>query len=692
MKDNPEKWVSSLPNKLQGRLRKLCWETMFGQEIIKLTVMDLVVTVVTVVMTEYVRAVVVRLFNGCCCWDLEKQFPGYADFKIAENILHLVNNQGIVWMGMFFAPGLPLLNTFKLVVLLYIRSWAVITSNVPPETVFKASNNNNFYLLFLLTMLFLCTLPVGFAVVWVAPSWHCGPFSDYEKMYFLATSTLIGGLPPSVFPIIGYISSPGVVIPAALLLVLIIYYLVSLTAALREANSDLRDQLRQERSAEKRKTLESRSGTKGRETPTSRWSRVVPLTPLPRPRLDATSDPEKLPAKKPASALSPEAEDGPIIALCDPPRGKDDGPWPDDMTDLGHSEVFDDSLSESRQVKAREAAEGHDKKARDHLDKERDMEHQHKNKARKNSFPTQTKEEEDSSFRVSKGRQKSHGSQNRGHRIPQERKQSDESLYRDSPTKAKSSHRQYTDSPRERRRSSGSHSSKLKDKLPGDIQEALGNSHQDTAKHTKTHRGLAKKDSSKLPPEPETPTKGVPSTRHRREHSIMKMEDLKRTTNGQQKGGGTTVSASQQCSSSDDSQGMQTIPVIKISKEDSVERSLQQAKLQRQNKTQDDPDNTDGSQQPSSSRPSTASPSSGQHDSGSVELQYVPGKDDSFAKPKTSKKPVPIETNLDEPYFPESDTAALIEKSAVEKLPLQLATQEESVILSSDEESTLLDN
>lgn len=79
-----------------------------------------------------------------------------------------------------------------------------------------------------------------YAVVWLEPSWHCGPFSDYPKIYQLATSTLIGGLPPTLYPIIDYISSPGVVIPAGLLLVLIIYYLVSLTAALREANSDLR--------------------------------------------------------------------------------------------------------------------------------------------------------------------------------------------------------------------------------------------------------------------------------------------------------------------------------------------------------------------------------------------------------------------------------------------------------------------
>lgn len=39
-----------------------------------------------------------RYMNGKACffWDLEK-LPGYTDFPIAENILHLVNNQGMVW-------------------------------------------------------------------------------------------------------------------------------------------------------------------------------------------------------------------------------------------------------------------------------------------------------------------------------------------------------------------------------------------------------------------------------------------------------------------------------------------------------------------------------------------------------------------------------------------------------------------
>lgn len=120
----------------------------------------------------------------------------YGDFKIAENILHLVNNQGQVWMGMFFSPGLAILNLVKLVIIMYLRSWTVLTCNVPHEVVFRASRSNNFYLALLLTMLFLCVLPVGYAIVWLHPSWHCGPFSNYPRIYLIFTDTLRKVLPP----------------------------------------------------------------------------------------------------------------------------------------------------------------------------------------------------------------------------------------------------------------------------------------------------------------------------------------------------------------------------------------------------------------------------------------------------------------------------------------------------------------
>lgn len=74
-------------------LRKLCWETMFGQELMKLTVMDLVrdllrnisaylivnsfqlLTVMQIMILDFFRALFVRYMNSCWCWDLEKRFP-----------------------------------------------------------------------------------------------------------------------------------------------------------------------------------------------------------------------------------------------------------------------------------------------------------------------------------------------------------------------------------------------------------------------------------------------------------------------------------------------------------------------------------------------------------------------------------------------------------------------------------------
>ncbi|CAK9797587.1 Transmembrane channel-like protein [Anthophora quadrimaculata] len=244
---------SKLNLKTRKKLRRLCWETMFGQELAKLTVMDLVLTIVMSLSIDFFRALFVRFMNNCWCWDLEKQFPQYGDFKIAENILHLVNNQGMIWMGMFFSPGLTMLNLLKLGILMYLRSWTVLTCNVPHEIIFRASRSNNFYFALLLMMLFLCVLPVGYAIVWVVPSWHCGPFSGYKKIYHLATKQLTDSLPEPIQRCIDYIASPAIVIPLIVLMTLIIYYMISLTGSLREANNDLKIQLQHERTEERRK-------------------------------------------------------------------------------------------------------------------------------------------------------------------------------------------------------------------------------------------------------------------------------------------------------------------------------------------------------------------------------------------------------------------------------------------------------
>ena len=75
-------------------------------------------------------------------------------------------------MGLIFSPGLIMLNILKLVIIMYMRSWAVMVTNVPPKRIFKASHR--FYLFLLLVMLFLCMLAVGYAAVeWVQCTERC---------------------------------------------------------------------------------------------------------------------------------------------------------------------------------------------------------------------------------------------------------------------------------------------------------------------------------------------------------------------------------------------------------------------------------------------------------------------------------------------------------------------------------------
>ncbi|KAI0214596.1 Transmembrane channel-like protein 3 [Lamellibrachia satsuma] len=297
-----------------GDQHVICWETMIGQEFFKLMVFDLLVTVATILVIDFFRGLFVRRFYPCWFWDLERKFPEYGEFKVAENLLYLMNNQAMVWLGTFFSPGLPVFNVFKLVVLMYVRSWAVIVCNIPPEGVFRASRSNNFFYALLILMLFLVTIPILYIILqlqpssdcgpfrWVNRMWtlqvspltvdrsggltvcgpsgesacfvssltvavqvssltvdrsvestDCGPFIDYERSYEILMATIKKYLPNWLVVILDYISSAGVIIPVFILLVISSYYLFVLSKSLNRANADLMAALRYEMTEGKKK-------------------------------------------------------------------------------------------------------------------------------------------------------------------------------------------------------------------------------------------------------------------------------------------------------------------------------------------------------------------------------------------------------------------------------------------------------
>ncbi|XP_067378341.1 transmembrane channel-like protein 2-B [Channa argus] len=228
-----------------------CWETAVGIEFVKLTVSDVQVAYLMILVGDFLRAVLVRFLNHCWCWDLEAGFPSYAEFDISDNVLGLVFNQGMIWMGAFYAPGLVGVNILRLLTSMYYQSWAVMACNIPHERVFKASRSNNFYMGLLLLVLFLSLLPVVYSIMTLSPSFDCGPFSGQEKMYDVIMETIDQDLPPFLGNIFTYATNPGLIIPAVLLMVLAIYYLNSVSKGYQQANADLKKKMQMARDEEK---------------------------------------------------------------------------------------------------------------------------------------------------------------------------------------------------------------------------------------------------------------------------------------------------------------------------------------------------------------------------------------------------------------------------------------------------------
>ncbi|KAJ8380712.1 hypothetical protein SKAU_G00014900 [Synaphobranchus kaupii] len=207
-----------------------CWETMVGQEFVRLIISDTMTTYITLLIGDFLRAVCVRFLNYCWCWDLEHGFPSYSEFDVSGNVLGLIFNQGMIWMGAFYAPCLPALNVLRLHVSMYLQCWAVMSCNVPQERVFKASGSNNFYMAMLLVILFLSTLPAIYTIVSIPPSFDCGPFRVFS-----------------------YASNPGLILPFILLMMLAIYYLQSTSKTYKTANVELKKKLQAQNEDNKKK-------------------------------------------------------------------------------------------------------------------------------------------------------------------------------------------------------------------------------------------------------------------------------------------------------------------------------------------------------------------------------------------------------------------------------------------------------
>uniref|UniRef100_A0A670YYZ5 Transmembrane channel-like protein n=1 Tax=Pseudonaja textilis TaxID=8673 RepID=A0A670YYZ5_PSETE len=156
-----------------------CWETSVGQEMYKLMIFDLVITLLVILLVEFPRKMLVTYWPSC----LLLKWWGEQEFMVPDNILDLVYGQTLCWTGALFCPLLPVLNTIKYIAVFYMKKLSLYANCRPAERTFRASSSNSFFLLILLLGFTISCVPALYSIFVLPPSKACGPFRDQPTMW-----------------------------------------------------------------------------------------------------------------------------------------------------------------------------------------------------------------------------------------------------------------------------------------------------------------------------------------------------------------------------------------------------------------------------------------------------------------------------------------------------------------------------
>lgn len=214
-----------------------CKENAFGKEMYKLTIFNLVECFFNAFCVAYPRMLLVKKFSSSKLM----QLLGKKQFEISFNVLDLVNSQTVTWVGVFYCPLLPAINTVRLLLLFYVKKFTVVRCCVPPQRMFRTASSSVLFHFMLLLGLFMAVVTLVVNINRFDPA-GCGPFEGNGNVLNV-TRECINTLPDPVKTTLSYISSEAFAFALILAEVVILTSYVSRRRANRKAIERLKDML-----------------------------------------------------------------------------------------------------------------------------------------------------------------------------------------------------------------------------------------------------------------------------------------------------------------------------------------------------------------------------------------------------------------------------------------------------------------
>uniref|UniRef100_A0A8C3QWW4 Transmembrane channel-like protein n=1 Tax=Cyanoderma ruficeps TaxID=181631 RepID=A0A8C3QWW4_9PASS len=152
-----------------------CWETLVGQDIYRLVLVDFIFCLLGSFFGEFLR----RIIGTTVCMKL-----GLPEFDIGRNVLDLIYAQTLTWIGILFSPLLPGIQTIAFFIVFFVKKVSLMRNCQPPRKVWRTAQMTTSFILLLFCPSFLGVLSVIGVTVWrLKPSEECGPFRGLSSMY-----------------------------------------------------------------------------------------------------------------------------------------------------------------------------------------------------------------------------------------------------------------------------------------------------------------------------------------------------------------------------------------------------------------------------------------------------------------------------------------------------------------------------